>query len=213
VTKHGRPLRVLVAAILTLAMIAPIWWLLAWFIAWGQLLAKPFPTARGYITDWFLYSVILSIPFAAIALCIAIPLSHPKRWRGARTLQVLNWLWVVAPLHIFWCVASLLHASYAPGFHGFTWTGKLPAEWKAPLALASSSFAFVAVSLVAATFVLFRPRRAHAAAKAAPDPSSVCDRCGYPRSGLAGTNCPECGNLLADISQSPSPQTQTPLPG
>jgi hypothetical protein len=185
--------------------------LIAWFVALVQPLAEPFPTARGYITDWFVYSVVLSIPFAAFALCIAIPISHPKRWRGATMLQALNWLWAVAPLHVSWCVASLLHASYAPGFDGFAWTGTLPAGWKAPLALASSLFAFLAVSLVAVTFVLVRLGRTHAAAKAAPDPSSVYNRCGYPRSGLAGPACPECGNLLGDIAKPLSAHTQAPL--
>jgi len=193
---HGLLSRLFVAASLAIAMSAPAWWVLSLFLALAAPGAEPFPNPRDYITGWLVYSFVLTVPFAVIALCIAIPVSHPQRWRAARKLRALNWLWAVAPLHVAWCVAYLLHASYGPGFDGFINTGRLPVAWKAPLALASSSFAFLAVSLVAATFVLFRLRRAHAAAKAAPDPASVCERCGYSRTGLTSPTCPECGTSL-----------------
>jgi hypothetical protein len=184
--------RILNAAKLTLALCVPAWWFISWRLALGWPGMEPFPTAINYTSSWLLYSFALSVPFAFVAMGIAIYLSRPEKWRTCQTLQGLNWLWAIAPLHIAWCVASLLESSYMPGFDGFIYTGKLPATWRAPLAQASSPAVLLLIWLLAALLVPIMMARANAKGIPPADPFAACGKCGYSRSGLTSNTCPEC---------------------
>lgn len=191
-----RSSRVVTVASLTVALTAPVWWLISWRIALGWPGMEPFPTARSYITSWLVTSLMLCAPPAVIACCLALFISHHTRWRASAAVQALNWLWVLAPMHILWCVALLVRFSFAPGFEPFLYTRRFPATWEIPASILSSPSTFVFLWFVAAAFVLFRVIHVYSTAQEPPDPSAACERCGYSRAGLASSKCPECGSRL-----------------
>lgn len=193
------PSRVFVTGSLTLGLTAPVWWIVSWQLALGWPGMEPFPSARSYIISWLVTSLALVAPASLIALCLAVFISHHSRFRASAGLQALNWLWVLAPIHIVWCVALLVCLSFGPNFDPFLYTKGFPASWRIPATYLGSSAAMALVWLFAAAFVLYRVIHAYSTTQGPPDPAVSCDRCGYPRAGLASSTCPECGSRLLTI--------------
>lgn len=95
-------------------------------------------------------------------------------------------------VHIAWCVAYLLAASYVPNFNGTTYSGKLPTSWQSFLNAASNPLYELLLALAATlTIGVVAFNRMNASEKFL---ENNCHHCGYNLQGINAPLCPECGH-------------------
>lgn len=193
------------AAWLFFCLTAPVF--AANLMFWSSVIpgAEPFTTWTAYLMAWLLAALCTTGICAVPSVFVCIFASNPKRWTITAALGGVWWIWLFIPVVAAWSVASLLLASYAPGFDGTLYSGNLPPTWKGPLTWMSNGVIGFAIVLAAAVVVIFSMHRRmkHAAERS----DNSCPNCGYSMAGLTASVCPECGRMTHRETDAPETGT------
>ncbi|MFO0857453.1 MAG: hypothetical protein U0640_08890 [Phycisphaerales bacterium] len=177
---------------LCFAMIAPALWFCSWFAATATPGMEPFPTWTNYFIVWLYFTFIFLVIPTLVVIPVAIWASKKQHRVLPSALTALELTWFFIIPHAAWCVAYLLAASYAPGFDGTTYSGKLPASWQSFLNNASNPLYEMLLSVAfVVTVGIVAISRMNTTEKYV---DHACNNCGYNLQGINAHLCPECGD-------------------